>query len=291
MLSLVALVVLVCGCDQAPVPPSKFLVVASFYPLYDFSRQVAGERAEVVLLVPAGVEPHDWEPTPPDIVRIQRARVFVYNGAGFEPWADKVRRSLAGTNVIIVRATEGLAPAVAGSRVEDPHAWLDPVLARTQVETIRSGFAKADPAGARTYEENAHALATRLAALHQEFERGLADCVHREFVVSHAAFGHLARRYRLTMVPLMGVALEGEPTAASMASIVRFVREHRLRYILFEPLVSGRLAETIAREAGAATLVLNPIEGLTRAEAGAGKDYLALMRANLVTLRTALECT
>jgi zinc transport system substrate-binding protein len=125
----------------------------------------------------------------------------------------------------------------------------------------------------------------------EHYERGLAQCARREIVVSHASFAYAARRYRLTQVPVMGLSPDSEPSPAQMAQIVRFARRHEVKFIFFETLVSPKLAETLAREVGARTLVLNPIEGLTREDQAAGKGYVELMEDNLADLRTALECT
>jgi zinc transport system substrate-binding protein len=311
------LALLASGCQQSPPPAAaRPLVVTSFYPLYEFARQVAGERAEVLSLVPPGAEPHAWEPAPADVARAQRARVFVYNGAGFEPWAERLARDLDPAATLVVRATEGLALVEAdlpghghqhgaaagtahrghahdterGRGSPDPHVWLDPVLAQAQVETVRAALTTADPDGAQTYADNARRFTERLQALHGAYEAGLATCERRDVVVSHAAFGYLTRRYRLAQVSIMGLSPEAEPGPAELAALVRFARRHEVRTIFFETLVSAKLAETLAREVGAQSLVLNPVEGLTREEAAAGKDYVALMEANLANLRTALGC-
>jgi zinc transport system substrate-binding protein len=321
------------GCQQSSETspaPLKPLVIATFYPLYEFARQVGGDRADVVALVPAGVEPHDWEPAPADVARVQRARVLVFNGAGLEPWIDKLRAEILPKDAVVVRATDGLplvaadlpnhehvgrdahghrhahgqaagarpgggaaAPArdtPAGGGAPDPHVWLDPVLAASQVALIHGALAAADAANAATYEANARTYTAALAALHERFDKGLSDCARRDFVVSHAAFGYLARRYGLTQVPVMGLAPEAEPNPAELARIVRFMRRQKVTHVFFETLVSSRLAETLAREVGARTLVLNPVEGLTAEEAAAGRTYVTLMDANLANLRTALGC-
>jgi zinc transport system substrate-binding protein len=276
------------GCERAPVSPAataRPLVVTSFFTLWDFTRQVAGERAEVVSLVPPGVEPHDWEPSPQDVVQARKARLFVYNGAGFEQGADRLLKEIAGSGALPVNTTAGL-PLADG----DPHVWLDPVLAQAQVDAITAGLMQADPEGRAGYGERATAYKAKLAALHADFEAGLRECARRDVVTSHAAFAYLTRRFRLNQVPVLGIAPESEPSPADLARLVRFARKAGVRYIFFETLVSPKLAETLAREVGAKTLVLNPIEGLTKEEAAAGKDYLALMRENLANLRTALEC-
>jgi zinc transport system substrate-binding protein len=308
------------AATPAPPPaPPRPGVVATFYPLYDFTRNVAGERLEVSSLVPAGVEPHDWEPTPQDIADLRRAKALVFNGAGFEPWIDKMVGELRAASVLLVSATEGLPLVRTRGRAdepdhgakhgkdahghkgekpggaqddatEDPHVWLDPVLAQRQVELIRDGLAKADPEGAPQYAENARTYTARLAALDQAFQDGLKTCARRDIVVSHGAFGYLARRYKLTTIPVTGVSPEAEPTPSELASITRLARQRKVKYIFFETLVNQRLAETLAREVGAKTLVLNPVEGLTKEEEGAGKDYVRLMEENLKNLRTALDC-
>lgn len=290
------------GCERAPAPPAasgRPLVVVSFFTLWDFARQVAGERAEVVSLLPPGVEPHDWEPTPQDVILVRKARLFVYNGAGFEQAASRLLKEIANGGPLAVDATEGIPvleapgkPRGEGSTSfpRDPHVWLDPVLAQAQVDRITAGFIQADPEGRAGYTERAAAYRAKLAALHAEFETGLRDCARRDVVTSHAAFTYLARRYGLTQVPVLGIASESEPSPADLARLVRFARKAGVKYIFFETLTSPKLAETLAREVGAKTLVLNPVEGLTREEAAAGKDYLTLMRENLANLRTALEC-
>ena len=321
--SALAAVALLAGCNQSPEATSapqaqtpakpKPAVVASFYPLYEFARHVGGDHAEVTSMVPPGVEPHDWEPAPQDVARLEKARVFVYNGAGFEPWADRLLANLGRSGPAVVVATDGIelsradlpghdhdhgsgkssggTKAVKEASVQrDPHVWLDPVLAQQQVETIRAALAKADPENAERYETNARAFGERLRALGERYERGLSRCARREIVVSHASFAYPAKRYRLIQVPVMGLSPDSEPSPAQLAQIVRFARRHGVKFIFFETLVSPKLAETLAREVGAQTLVLNPIEGLTKDEQAAGKGYIELMDENLTNLRTALGC-
>ncbi len=287
-------VLMLAACNQS-APPSTPLVVASFYPLSELTRQITGSSARVVSLVPTGAEPHDWEPSPQDLTRIRDARLLVYNGAGLDPWVAKLLADPAIKGVASVRATEGIplesAPTASDGRgAPDPHVWLDPVLAQSMVETIRAALAKADPEHAALYAENAARFRARLQALHEAYQAGLAHCARREIVASHAAFGYLARRYGLTLVPVMGLSPDSEPTPAQLAAVVRFAREKKVKYIFFETLVGPRLADTLAREIGAGTLAFNPIEGVTRDEQATGRDYVALMEENLKNLRVALDC-
>jgi ABC-type Zn uptake system ZnuABC Zn-binding protein ZnuA/ABC-type Mn2+/Zn2+ transport system permease subunit len=281
------------GCERAAAPdvaPARRQVVTSFFPLHDFARQVAGDRADVGSLVPPGVEPHDWEPSPADVARLQAAAVFVYNGAGFEQAADRLLRELAGRRTVVVDATAGVPLMPRAAAPADPHVWLDPVLAQRQVEAIRAGLERADPEGRAAYAERAAKLTARLQTLHEAFEGGLRSCDRRTIVVAHGAFGYLARRYGLTQVAAMPLAPDAEPSPAALAAVVRVARREKVTHVFFETLASPRLAETVAAEVGAKTLVLNPVEGLTREQAAAGKDYVALMQDNLANLRTALAC-
>ncbi|HSE06305.1 MAG TPA: zinc ABC transporter substrate-binding protein [Methylomirabilota bacterium] len=276
------------GCAPTP-PPAKPLVVATIYPLWEFARRVAGDRADVAMMVPAGVEPHDWEPAPRDVSRLQRAGVVVHTGTELDAWAEKLLADRTGRRGVVVSARAGIDVLTVGG-VPDPHVWLDPTLARVQVRAIAAGLEQADPEGRATYEENARAFVAQVDALDQAFAAGLADCARREIVTSHAAFGYLARRYRLTQVPVMGLSPEAEPSPADLAAIVRTARRFKVTHVFFETLVSPRLAETLGREIGATPLPLNPIEGVSSDEAAAGTGYLELMRANLANLRLALGC-
>jgi zinc transport system substrate-binding protein len=282
-----AAILVVSGCQPAP-PSAKPLVVATIYPLWEFSRQVAGDRAEVVSLVPPGVEPHDWEPSPRDVTQVQRATVFVHTGTTLDAWAQKLLVDPKSRSTV-VDAGRGLSVLTRGGAT-DPHVWLDPALARAQVQVIAAGLGQADPAGRPIYDENAKRFNARLEALDRAFAAGLDDCARREIVTSHAAFAYLARRYRLVQVPLMGLAPEAEPSPADVAAIVKTARDLKVTHIFFEPLISPRLAETLSREIGATPLPLNPVEGITKEQAAAGQGYLELMQANLASLRTALGC-
>jgi zinc transport system substrate-binding protein len=292
----VCLLVILCGalaagCRESSPPDSKPLVVASFFPMYDFARQVAADRAQVISLVPPGVHGHDWEPSPQDVAQVRRARVFVYNGAGFEPWADKLIKEAAGAATVVVAASAGLTVARTGADGgTDPHVWLDPVLAKGEVDAIRAALERADPVGKSAYEAKASAYAARLADLDGRFDAGLRDCARREVVVSHAAFGYLTRRYRLEQIAVTGLAPQAEPSPAALAAIVRTARERKVTAIFVEPLVSPKLAETLAREVGVRLLTLDPIEGVTRKEATEGTGYIELMARNLQSLREGLGC-
>lgn len=289
--------VFVLGTGRINHPPEtsgKLLVTASFYPLYFFASVVGGERADVASIVPYDIEPHEYEPAPRDIIRIEQSALILLNGGGLEPWDSDLRHTIDPHKTIIVEAAEGLATHEMeedGKRIIDPHVWLSPELAGRMTDAIFRGFIAADPANRAEYEANAAALKERLADLDREYRDGLARCVQRDFITSHAAFGYLAAAYGLRQIPITGISSEEEPSPAALASLVRFAKEHKIRHIFFESMVSPKLSETIAREVGAATLVLDPVEGLAAEDAARGEDYFTKMRANLTNLKIALQCT
>ena len=163
----------------------------------------------------------------------------------------------------------------------DPHVWLDPLRFARVVQRI--GAALGSP-------ERAEALAADIRQLDGDYRTGLTHCARHEFVTSHAAFGYLAARYHLQQIAITGIDPEAEPSARSLADLATLLRRDHVTTVFFETLVSPKLAETVAREAGVKTAVLDPIEGLTPAEASRGEDYFSLMRANLAALREALGC-
>lgn len=281
----------------------KLKVAASVYPMYEFTKAVAGDKAEVVTLVPVGAEPHDWEPTPKDLKALNQAKLFVYNGAGLEQWVDKTLQSLDNKSLVVVESTRGLevlkgehshadepSDGAHADEALDPHVWLDPTSAIQQVEAIRDGLIKVDEANKATYEANAAAYIDQLKGLDQEFKQ-LGSCGRKEFFTSHAAFGYLAKRYGLTQHPITGLSPEAEPKPKDLADVIATAKNEKIKYIFFETLVSDKVAKTVASEVGAQTLVLNPIEGLTADEVKAGKTYLSVMRENLTNLKLALECS
>lgn len=282
----------------------KMSVVASFYPMYFFAQEIGGEKAEVKNITPAGAEPHEYEPTPQDLVAIQNSDLLVLNGAGLEPWSTDVLASIPAEKVVIAGETfatlegeeheeheEEADHEGEEEHITDPHVWLSPELAIKIVDRIEQGFAKADPTNASYYADNAASLKSRISALDTEYKQGLARCSSKDIVTSHAAFGYLAAEYGLHQVSIAGLSPEEEPSAQELAEVADFAKKNKVKYIFFESLISPKLSQTIATEVGAQTLVLDPIEGIAADDLAAGQDYLTVMRSNLANLKVALQCT
>jgi zinc transport system substrate-binding protein len=264
VLSLVA----VAGCsdDESDARPT---IVASFYPLAWAAERVAGDDYRVVNLTPPGVEPHDIELTPGDVETIHDAQLVVYVGGGFQPAVEDAVASRDGRSLDVLYGDS------------DPHIWLDPVR-----------FARSVAGIARTIEDitAARPALRRLHRLDSEYRVGLRDCDRRVIVTTHAAFRQLAARYGLTQVSLAGSSPEAEPSPRELEDLVDEVRASGATTVFTEPLVSSEVAETVAREAGAAVAMLDPIEGLSTERLDAGEDYLSVMRSNLAALRKGLGC-
>lgn len=261
-------------------------ISTTFYPLYEFTKQIAGNKATVANITPAGAEPHDFEPSPQQLANAQSSKVFVYNGVNFEPWLDSFLQDYKGIGVNSSKDTN----LISDDGHNDPHFWLDPALAKQMVDNILTGLTQFDPQNSNYYRANADAYKAELDRLDQEFAHGLAVCKTRTVISSHEAFNYLARRYDLNLVPIAGISPDEEPNPAKLAEISSLVKDQGVQYIFFETLVSPRLADTIASETGAKTAVLDPIEGLTDEDQANGKNYLSVQRQNLANLRTALTC-
>lgn len=272
---------------------NKLQVTASFYPLFDFAKNVGGDKVQVTNITPAGAEPHDFAPSPKALADAQKAAVFIYNGGHLEPWTEGFLRDYAS---VAVQASNGMDLLEAADeehgdeQVRDPHFWLDPVLAQQIVTNIRDGLSKADPANAEYYAKNTADYNAKLAQLDNDYKQGLAECRLRSLVSSHDAFSYLGKRYNLEISAIAGVSTEEEPSAAKLAELSQLVTNKGIKYIFFESLVSPRLADTIAAETGAQTLVFDPIEGLQHEDQQQGKNYLSVQQGNLANLRTALAC-
>lgn len=276
----------------SPTASGKLQVVASFYPLAEFTRQVTGDHADITTITPAGAEPHDYEPTPQDIVNLQKAKVFFYNGSGVESWVQKAVTDLDASKTTSFNMSDqfSLLQSTEDANTTDPHIWLDPVNAQKEVQLIADAVRKADPTNALFYQANADRYRQQLADLDQQYRLGLSDCSQKDIVTSHAAFAYLAKEYDLNQVSIAGLSPDEEPSPKQLADVAAFARKNNITYIFFETLVSPKLAETVAREIGAQTLVLNPLEGLSDAERATGENYITVMQKNLINLRTALQC-
>lgn len=298
---------LLTGCGTQPADTTagdgRLRVLTSFYPMYDFACKIGGDCIDVTNMVPSGTEPHDWEPSTNDLKNLEKADVFIYNGADMEPWADDLLVSRSDT-LRVVEASENVELRTTDGEHEhahehedadhhhgdfDPHVWLDPENAKIEMEAIRDALCAADPENSTVFQSNYEKYAAELDALDAEFREKLAPLPNRTIVVAHEAFGYLCDAYGLTQVGIEGLSPDSEPDPGRMAEVIDFVREHSISTIFFEELVSPKVAEAIASETGAQAKMLSPLEGLSDEQAAAGADYFSIMHDNLAALMEALN--
>lgn len=296
------------GCTRQQPPATvaqKPVVVTTLFPVYDFTRSIVGSRMEVQLLLPPGSEPHHYEPRPEDLIRIERAALFISTNSAMEPW---VGRMLAGMEHKRVRSLEAAAKVQLreialhedhddGHRKgshrhrQDPHVWLDFTNAQLMVDEIAQGVTAVDPANGDYYRSNAATLKAQLAMLDQRFKDGLAACRSRVLLhAGHYAFGYLAQRYGLVYRAAMGVTGDAEPSPRQMLALVRQIRENGVKAVYSEELVSPRLAQALAAETNVRVLRLHGGHNLAKDELARGTTFVNLMEQNLQSLRQGLEC-
>jgi zinc transport system substrate-binding protein len=265
-----------CGSEDSG---SSELVVAAFYPIAYAAQQLAPD-ATVENLTPAGAEPHDLELSPRQVERVHEADTVLYFGEGFMPGLEKAVEGH--DHAFDLLANQQLAKGIEGGETAlDPHVWLAPLRYAAIVRAIAQALG--NPAAADPF-------VARLQRLDRQYRNGLEHCKRRQIVTSHAAFGYLAQAYGLQQIPLTGLTPETEPSPKALEQLVHEVEQDGATTVFFETLISPKLAQTVAREAGVKTEVLNPIEGLTQQQIDAREDYFTIMQQNLVALRKALGC-
>ncbi|MDQ3839149.1 MAG: zinc ABC transporter substrate-binding protein [Thermoproteota archaeon] len=275
----------------------KVQVVASFFPIFEFVKKVGGDRVEVTTLIPFGTEPHDFDPTVQQVQNAQTADMVVFNGAGFEG------ERLVNLNAkFVLDISKGLNLTAAtdrhteenehGDEVSfDPHIWLDPILAKQQVEQIRGGLIRIDPNNAEYYNKNANSFITELDDLDRTIRERLSNCEKKDFIAFHDAFGYFADRYGLTQHSIQGLSPEAEILPQRLQQVITLARDMGLDTIYSEELADPRLANVIAQEIpNGKVLVLSPIEGISKEEQNTGIGYLDKMNENIENLQLGLKC-
>lgn len=283
---------LLTGCtnDTSPkIVDDKVNVVTSFYPLYFLASEIGGDTVNVINLVQAGIEPHDWTPKSSDLVLTEQAQLFLYQGAGLESWLADFTQGLSGAKQLQQVAVSKGIPLIETNGQVDPHTWVSPKSMVLMAQTVYESLVKAAPAQQATLAKNYAALDQKLRELDQQFTTQLAQVNSKNIVVSHEAFAYLARDYGLHQVAIMGLTPDAEPKAQDLLEVAQFVKKHNVSTIFFEELITDELAVTIANETGARTAVLNPLEGLTTEQEKQGDNYISLMQRNLQHLVEGLK--
>lgn len=292
----------------SPTQPdsSKVRVAASFYPYSFLAEQVGGDLVQVTTVTPAGVEPHDFEPSSSAVLNILKSDLLLANGI-LEPWFSQVQTqaqqqgqptvlAIGSANMNLEHTqdheteAENQNEAVAADSAFDPHIWLSPVEMKKMAAEVAAALSEADPESSDHYTQNLRVLEGTLTDLDKKFQQGLATCEQRTIITNHEAFGYLAREYNFSQKGITGLSPEAEPSLQDLAVLAQFAQQEKIKYIFFEEQASPELAQTLAEEVGAQVLVLNPLESLTPDQLELGEDYFSVMEDNLANLRLALSC-
>jgi zinc transport system substrate-binding protein len=280
--------------NQSSNSSKTLKVVATFYPLYDFTQNVAGNRADVSILVPETVDVHDFEPTPSSIAEIASANVLIYNGVGLEPWIQQIVSSADNPNLILVDTSQGIQTIPVSpqfqsdNRTVDPHIWLNPVLAKQQINNILQGLIHADSSNADYFTQNAQAYEAKLDELNAQAINATTNTATNTFVTFHEAFAYFANQYNVAQLAILG-PFEEEPTPSDIQSVVSAINQYHLKYVGYESLENPAISQSIATETNATLINMNPIEGLTAEQKVAGDNYLSLMQQDIENIALALN--
>jgi zinc transport system substrate-binding protein len=263
------------------VSTHRLKIITTFYPLYEFTKAVVKDNADVELFIPKGVEPHDWEPTIKDIERLKGFNILIYNHASFEPYIDSIKSNEdVSKGLTMVEVSNNLIKG------NDPHVWLDPLLAKEQVINIMNAIISIDKGDEQYYRSNAESYIKRLEELDKEFKKGLRDCNVRKFITLHAAYAYLAERYNLEMITVSGIEPEHDVSPSKIREVIDTAKSYGIDVVYAEEGLDDRLINALANEIGARVLKLSPIEVAD----DEGNGYIERMRYNLASLREGLGC-
>ncbi len=280
----------------------KLTIVTSLFPVYDFAREIAKDKAAITMLLPPGIEPHSFDPKPADIVTLNKADIFIYTNKYMEPWTDDILRGVSNQDLITIDSSKGIKLTTGSDGHThdkkhkhgkyDPHIWLDFSNALIMIDNILDGMIKKDPQNADFYQNNAVNYKKRISELDEKFKKSLAACEKKIFVSGgHFSFDYLARRYGLRYISAFeSFSPDAEPSPAQLAKIIRIIKQHGLRHIFYEELITPRIAKTILGETGGELLLLHAAHNISKNELASGETFISLMGKNLANLTKGLQC-
>ena len=302
-------------CKQGDRPTgenTRMEVIATIFPLYDFSRNIGGDKINVTMLIPPASDAHHYELKPDDIMRIGKTDIFLFSSFEMEPWAIKVIDAVADkTNMLAVETGQGASflplpehhEHHSGSRSGlnenitnhaaklDPHIWLDFDNAQKMIDNITKAFIRKDPKNSAFYEQNARDYKLRLIDLDKKYRKQLSNCRTRTILhAGHWAFAYPASRYRLQYMAAYNISADAEPSPQQILILIEKVKGQKLPYIYYEDLDAPRLAETIASETGAGLLKLSNGQDISKKDIQSGVSFLSLMERNLKNLKKGMQC-
>ena len=262
------------------IESDRLQIISSFYPLHEFSQIIGQEKVDAILLVPIGVEPHDWEPTIKDVQQMQKSDLIIINGIGFENWVDSLHENNYQGKII---DTSNKVPIKnLDDNSKDPHIWLNPVTVKIQVQNIANAFSDSDPENQQYYQSNAAKYIEQLDLLDVKIRNELSQC-NNDFIAFHDAFSYFADEYDLNQHTIISPNnSHGEATARTLENVISTANTLNIKVIFSEEAVDPKTSEIIANEIGGKVLILSPIE------VASDGNYISKMTENLKNLKVAL---
>ncbi len=297
-------VMVIINKQQKPEETGELKIVTTLFPLYDSAKHIAGENAEISLLLPPGIEAHSFEPKPSDIAQISNADVFVYTGDFMEPWAKDLLSGIQNQNLIVVNASDGVDLITEEHDDDehedehghehngiDPHIWLDFGNMEIIAENIANGIFSADQENGKIYIENLDAYKNALKNLDEKYKNDLSECETDTIIhAGHFAFGYMAKKYAFEYIATQGFSPNSEPTAKDIAGIIDLIKQQKTKYIYYEEMVNPTVANAISNETSAGLLELHGAHNISKKEMENGETFINIMENNLTNLRKGLGC-
>ncbi|MGL5693409.1 MAG: metal ABC transporter solute-binding protein, Zn/Mn family, partial [Peptostreptococcaceae bacterium] len=281
----------------------KIKVYATIYPIYDFAKNIGGDKIDLNYIVPPSGEPHDYEISAKMLKDIQNADLLIMNGLGIDGFADNIKAEKNNLNIVV--ASDGVSKLKYNEELHndvsvknedehehgqyDPHVWLNIDNAIKECENIKDALIKADEENKEFYENNFNEYTSKLSEIQENYKKELSNLKNNIILVSHDAYGYLCNEYNLNQISVTGVSPNQEPSMNKIAQISKFAKENNIKYILFDGLVNSRVSQTIADEASINTLTLYSIDGINKDDLKNNQNYISLMEKNLETLKTVLK--
>lgn len=306
IIAIIVLLTWVTAQKEPAASSAKSIIVVSTFSQYEAACAVAGDTLHIRSIIPLGSDTHMFTPNPTQVADISKSALFVYNGAGFETWAQSLTTALPKTtqvidmsqHVVLQKSDEhqedhdehGHKADHQDHGTYDPHYWLDIDNMIKMTQTLDTEFSKLSPLQSEIFHKNARAYIAQLQKLKSEYTAGLAECKNRTLVTNHDAFGYLARANKLENVSVIGLSSDEQPSAKNIAEIISAVKEHGVKTIFFEELINDNVSQTIAKETKAIAVPLQPLENISEDELKSHQTYLSIMRENLAKLRESMEC-
>lgn len=274
-----------CATSCSNNSDAKNTIYTSFYPVYEFTKRIVGDKYKVENLTPAGVEPHDFEISARQVANLYDCKALFINGLNLEHWYGSISNKINNKTCIVTKDI----PTRTENDIVDPHVWLNPIYAISEMENIASYMIAIDPENKTYYEDNFNIAAREFAELDVENTVKVASFANKNILVNHAAFGYLCDRYGLNQIAVSGLEPEQEPGPQTITEIMEKVEQYNITTIFTEELASSEVSESIARQCNIKTDVLNPLEGLTKEQIDNGENYITVMRDNFIRLERACK--